>query len=185
MVNIQNKKSGFTLVETFVAITILLIAVLIPLSVLSKAISDGLFIKNRVAATYLAQEGMELVINQVQSNILGISLEEGDWLDGLRDCVDNECSIDFSNPDYDFKPCPSGSTCGVLQQETEDGLYGVEGDIETIFSRKITIGNIIYDGSSEAVIPVQVEVNWRNKAGDLSDQSLILNDFVYRIIYEY
>lgn len=62
--NIKTKKSGFTLIETFVAITILMIVVLGPMSLLSNALQNARFISDEITATYLAQEGVELMIDE-------------------------------------------------------------------------------------------------------------------------
>lgn len=64
MSKINNKKSGFTLVETFVAITVLMIAVLGPMSLLSKALKDSIYIRDTITATFLAQEGVEIIIDK-------------------------------------------------------------------------------------------------------------------------
>lgn len=61
---------GFTLVETLVAITILIIGVLGPLALAARGISDGLFAQNQLTASLLAQEAIETIINRRNSNIL-------------------------------------------------------------------------------------------------------------------
>jgi len=53
---------GFTLIETFVAITILMIIVIGPMSLLSTALKDARSIGDELTASYLAQEGVELMI---------------------------------------------------------------------------------------------------------------------------
>ena len=58
----NNKKSGFTLIETFVAITVLMITVIGPMSLLARALQDSRYIRDEITATYLAQEGVELMI---------------------------------------------------------------------------------------------------------------------------
>ena len=47
---------GFTLIEALVAITILLLGVLGPLSAATRGITDGLVAKNKIVALGLAQE---------------------------------------------------------------------------------------------------------------------------------
>ena len=59
----KNKESGFTLIETFVAIVVLMVAVLGPMALLSKALQDSRYIKDEITATFLAQEGVELMID--------------------------------------------------------------------------------------------------------------------------
>ena len=185
---LNKKNSGFTLVETFVAITILLIAVLIPLSVLSKAIGDGLFIRNKVTAFYLAQEGMELVINKVHSNI---QIPGEDWLNGMASCpseVPCSVSLPFENKDVFITSC--GGECPVLKN-LPDGTYGYSGseaDPDTIFRRVVVIGNPIsatykipgYGTLTQenVAIPVTVTVFWKNK-DYLTEQSVVVQDYIY------
>lgn len=60
----KNHRTGFTMIESFVAITILLIAVLGPLTLISRSIAEGVFAKNQLVAFYLASEGIEQVIHK-------------------------------------------------------------------------------------------------------------------------
>lgn len=63
-----NKVRGFTLIETFVAITVLMIAVLGPMTLLSRALQDSRYLKDEMAASFLAQEGVELMIADREDN---------------------------------------------------------------------------------------------------------------------
>ena len=57
------KNSGFTLVETLVAVSIFSVSILGLLAVLSKGIADTNYAKTKVTASYLAQEGIEYMRN--------------------------------------------------------------------------------------------------------------------------
>ncbi|MCE9628915.1 MAG: type II secretion system GspH family protein [Candidatus Vogelbacteria bacterium] len=182
------KDKGFTLIETFVAITILLIAVLIPLGVMSKAIEDGLFIKNKVIAYYLAQEGMELIINQVDSNIKSIGDgESSGWLDYMSSCVNSKCygEVDLDSNKIYFGSCNYSDGCPYLTQEQAGAPYGYgESFPETIFKRSIKIlPAIISSTGEEMAIPVEVTINWKNKSG-MIEQELILDDYVFNAGYD-
>lgn len=80
----EYQNSGFTLVETLVAITILMIGVIGPLNTAVRGISDGLFAANQIAANYLAQEAMESIIWKRNSNINPL-VENSEWYQGLAD----------------------------------------------------------------------------------------------------
>src|SRR3989338_7587789 len=81
---LNKNKTGFTLVETLVAITILVVGVLGPLNVATRGITDGFYAKNQITAIYLAQEGLDLVNNKLH---LTDDANLADWLDGLGTCL--------------------------------------------------------------------------------------------------
>ena len=56
----KNKQSGFSLVETLVAITILLIVIVGPLTLVTNSARSTDFANDQVMAFFLAQEGLEL-----------------------------------------------------------------------------------------------------------------------------
>jgi prepilin-type N-terminal cleavage/methylation domain-containing protein len=63
-----NQKHGFTLIETLVAISILMIAIAGPLTVANKAYTSALNARNQSVASNLAQEGLEYVNNMKANN---------------------------------------------------------------------------------------------------------------------
>lgn len=57
------KGGGFTLIETLVALSIFTMSILGLMSVLSSGISDTNYVKQKMAAGYIAQEGIECMRN--------------------------------------------------------------------------------------------------------------------------
>lgn len=57
----KSKQSGFSLIETLVAITILLIIIVGPMSITSQSARSTSFASEQVIAFFLAQEGVELM----------------------------------------------------------------------------------------------------------------------------
>jgi type II secretory pathway pseudopilin PulG len=76
----KNKK-GFTIVETLVAISVLMIAVAGPLVVANKSLTAALYAKDQMFASYLAQEGVEYLRNVKDNNIA--NAVGGGWLDSI------------------------------------------------------------------------------------------------------
>ncbi len=129
----KNNKKGFTLIETFVAITVLVIAVLGPMTLLSRALQDSRYIKDEVTATFLAQEGVELVIND---------RNQGSNLSGNNySCV---------APDY-YRLDDTGNT--GYNCSSVPGAVGVK----TSFHRTVTVGPVIDDSGVSR--PEQQEIN--------------------------
>ncbi len=69
--------NGFTLVETLVAISIFTVSILGLMSVLSSGISSTIYAKQKMAASYLAQEGIEYIRNIRDTDVLYMG--GGDW----------------------------------------------------------------------------------------------------------
>jgi type II secretory pathway pseudopilin PulG len=155
--------SGFTMIETLVAVTILLVSIVGPITLAQQSLSSSSFAKDQVTAFYLAQESMEYVRNVRDTN----SFQGSGWLDNLTDDgneCDNGCKIDgrlnFDN--FDAIQSCSDDSCRVM---VKNGIYGHEtgGDWEnSIFSRKITIEEKILD--QEAI--VTVEINWKQHTSE-------------------
>ncbi|MFA5023196.1 MAG: hypothetical protein WC385_02345 [Candidatus Paceibacterota bacterium] len=88
----HNLSKGFTLVETFVAIIVLMITVLGPMSLLSNALRDSRYIKDQITATYLAQEGVELMIDQRNQGVATFNTSLYSCPSGLK--KDNDANSD-------------------------------------------------------------------------------------------
>ena len=100
--------SGFTLVETLVAITILMIAIAGPLTVAEKGLSASIYARDQLIASYLAQDEMEYIKNVLDTNQLtssSFNQYANWWLNfsgvTLDTCTNTSpCGIDTTSP-YD------------------------------------------------------------------------------------
>jgi hypothetical protein len=193
-ISISNKykdfKRGFSLLETMVAITILMTTIVGPLALASKGIVFADYVKNEITGFYLAQEAIEAIRNIRDGNIKNA----GDWLEVIKQqCMDDvgnsvPCQIDiwnFNPPNYGLKKCSgdldeceriktidlgdssgSGRLYGHIFNSTI--LFGNNQIEDSIFSRKITIKNVDYTGAGVPPedlslieeINVTVEVSW-------------------------
>jgi prepilin-type N-terminal cleavage/methylation domain-containing protein len=87
----RNRVSGFTLVETLIAIAILLISIAAPLVIISQALKSSYYSRDQITAYYLAQEAIEYIrnlrdVNGLQS--IKSSVYSNTWLNGI-DSVSN------------------------------------------------------------------------------------------------
>ena len=115
---------GFTLIETFVAITILVMAMVGPLAIASQSATFAAFTRDQVTANFLAQDAVEYVRWIRDSN----QLSGRDWLAGLDNCVsiagDKACFFDSTWTDpwsaHPVQSCTSG--CSVMNCKVVNGF---------------------------------------------------------------
>jgi len=136
-------KQGFSLIETIVAISIMLIGIvglyaLVPFYLKVVAVN-----KDRFVASQLAREGIEFVRNIRDSNLLA----GNNWNDNLTGCVSG-CQMDY-NDDAGL----SGYT-GMSLRIDPSGFYKYEGGLITKYKRKITITST--DPNKELNVEVEI-----------------------------
>ena len=136
---------GFTLIETFVAITILLIAMTGPLYLVTKGLATSKMAKGQITSMYLAQEAIEYIRNIRDGNILnGVG-----WLSSLNDCIGQKCKID--SPARQISSCSSG-TCVNLKYNSTSHLYGYTSGENSRFKREIEITEISSNKEFEIIV---------------------------------
>lgn len=169
----SSTKAGFTLIEALVAITILLVGVIGPLGLAAQGIADGLFAKNQIVANYLAQEGVELIINRRDSNVFA----KRDWLDGLDSCTEGDpCSLDALSGD--IVVCNADPGCGKLRYNEVSQVFGDPATTGTFTGTTFTRTFFIKDSASgnDQERIAEIKVTWFNH---LAERQLILNDYLY------
>lgn len=149
LLNIKNKNKGVTLLETLVAIFVLVTGIVGAFSLIISVMSFTSYNSNKLIASYLAQEGVELV-----RNIRDTNWQEGwNYYDGLSDHTD--ATIDYNDNYLD------ATRSGELYIGN-DGFYDHDnptgGDL-TIFTREISTNNPISDG----FLKIIVNVSWEEK----------------------
>lgn len=164
----KNKKNGFTLVECLVAISILIIGILSGFILVTKALYNATVIQDRLTASFLAQEGIELVRNIRDTNFIR-SLNESDinWRRNLED----GCYIVEA---YEEKITLTKSPCDSRKLFLYDenlGLYNYQKGEQTPFSREIKIEKISADE-----IRVISYLKWKTKNTDFD---LEVEDHLY------
>jgi len=150
--------AGFTIIESLIAITILVLAVIGTTSAIQTGISSYIFSKDQIVAFYLAQEGFEQIRNIRDEN----RLEDESWLTGLAGDPSEPCNFGKA---CTVDPVQSntaiecdGGVCPVLQQDSNTGFFGYNSDPDwndTIFTRKIMLTEV-----SPTEISVEVTVDW-------------------------
>ncbi len=155
MKNLQEKK-GFTIIETLVAISVLLIALAGPLTIAAKGLYSSYYSRDEVTAFYLAQEGIEYFRNMRDTNYLSGQT----WDNHFSDCI-GKCRVDVTNnnpSNSGVTSCSSdnahlpGLTCNRLNIDVNN-IYdytATAGATTTNFTREITV-QAIPNGSNPTV----------------------------------
>jgi len=154
--------TGLTLIETLVAITILLTGVVLPMSVYSNSIADARYAGDKLTAYYLAQEAIEFIKYRINTEF-----NNGDgWFSTLPNCDGPMCTIDSNNGNI----CSGGGCDTVVKIDVND-LYGMNGT-DTIFTRTVSFeNNPPVDGGS-----VSSTVTW-TQAG--ITKSITLEEYMF------
>ncbi len=165
---------GFSLVETLVAITILLIVITGPLTISTTTARSTSFASEQVSAFFLAQEGLELAQKARDDLLLQADFSNpGDvttkWniftntSGTYRYCFQSPgCGLEFDETTLVDLRSPvscSGTNCLMYYDETAARTkftHQSTGNVATIYTRKIYFSNISSDE-----VQVRVLVTWR------------------------
>jgi len=156
----RNQKflTGFTLIETLVAIAVLTMIIIGPLNLAVKSISASLISQNQITAFYLGQEALEYIINVKDNNFL----QSLDWLNGLNNCLGADgCYVDI--PRNTINACVG--ICSLIKYDDAGGFYyNYQTGQNTIFIRTAKVTKINIQGNNDEA-RIQVTVQWLEKFG--------------------
>lgn len=148
---------GFTIIESLVAIAILVLVITGASGAVQVGISSYTFSKDQVIAFYLAQEGMEQIRNIRDEN----SLKNQNWLTGISanssdPCYfGNACTVDPVLSNVPTR-CSAPGNCPILRENATTGFFGYDPSWPaTIFRREIVLTQI---NANE--ISILVTVDW-------------------------
>jgi prepilin-type N-terminal cleavage/methylation domain-containing protein len=172
---------GMTLVETLVAVSILAVAIVAPMTLTMQSLSAAYYARDQVIASNLAQEALEAVRAIRDANILTLALNAGATCpnDGLP--MHLLCSIPIGQDfivDARIDP-PEITTCpgACPKLKTDNNLYGHESSwtIETPFQRTVRAE---YVGGTQDEIRVTVTVT--RETAVRTAPPVILHENLYR-----
>jgi type II secretory pathway pseudopilin PulG len=202
---IFKKEKAFTIIELIISIFILSVAVVGIFSAFSTMVILTSDAADKLTATYLAQEGLEIVRNVRDTNWLKTDTCSADptctdtysWVDGLgvndQSCL-NGCKADFTtgtaiNGAHSMTPWTSSPAdylkinangfYGYSSCDPSDPRYSTNSNFcQTKFKRKIIITPLLdANGTTKYyILDVMVEVAWDQKATLLNPTFLTAND---------
>jgi len=151
---------GFTLVETLIAISVLLLSVAGPLTIASRGLISASFARDQVTAFYLTQEATETIRNKRDNNSLSDS--PVDFTSLFSECVGQSCIIDatLDIDDQDAIQAICSPTCPPLKHDANSGLYGYTTGIgwaDSKFTRSLTLTEV-----SPTEMQLTVTISWNN-----------------------
>jgi len=141
---------GFALIETIVAIAVLVGGIAGPMTIAARSIAAAQHAKNHIIASFLAEEGIEYIRNTRDTNSIIGAL----WLDGLSECMSGVCKVD--SPLGEISSC-FGGVCQKMRFDKTSGRYGYDsGWTESGFTRSISITDI----SANKEAKISVTISW-------------------------
>lgn len=183
-------QDGFTIMETLVAIFVLLLAITGPMVFAQNGLRSAFLARDQMTAFFLAQDAIEYIKNFRDGNVVRIvtssSFSDNEWLDpvgalSIDQCLSSDgCSIDTYRGQIDS--CSSTNQEGCVGSELNnytplnyysDGTesyyttQNINGTTITrsIFSREIKIDKIDHSGNDDIEAQVTVTIRWKSHEG--------------------
>ncbi|MBP9757778.1 MAG: prepilin-type N-terminal cleavage/methylation domain-containing protein [Candidatus Pacebacteria bacterium] len=166
-------KRGFTLIETLVAVSLMVIAIVAPMSLVAQSLATAYYARDQVAAYSLAQEAIEAVRAVRDGNILSNATAgtSKDLLDTIP--IGQNFTVDARVTTGGLQPC--GGTCDLLKVDPLGELYGHDATWTTFTKFRRTVyaqyagpASINLDpisGKGKDEIRVTVTVTWETASG--------------------
>jgi len=186
-----NKKlqEGFSLVETLVAISILLIVIVGPMTISSKAAKSSTFATEQVQAFFLAQEGLELAQKMRDDFLLtnfgssGFSTTwEDDFINFNNNCFTTGCGLAWDNSSVTSLVTPVlciNTNCRLYLSPTPAHrsryTHVTASNTITPFARVIT-----FTADNPGGVKVVSKVTWRT-GSLIADQKVEVDTYLYDI----
>ncbi len=174
---LRQKNKGFTIIETLVAISLLLLAITGPMVFAQTGLRAAFQSRDQITAFYLAHDAIEFIKNRRDHLILEKDSES--WLDAFVGCESESnsreggCTLDTTTAMGEVAECnfsgtlaigclgenPNGQEDSHLKINANDGgVIGFDGSVNSIFSRTVYVD----EGADPQEARVTVIVRWRS-----------------------
>lgn len=157
----KKKNAGFTLLETLVGVSILILAITATFTAAQSGLSSSIESRDQITAFFLAQEAVEMIRNIRDEN----SIQNINWLTGVAAVVNDPCyfgqSCTVDAVTKVFTRCSALGSCSNIRQDRTVssptyGMYGYNGSWTTTnFNRDIQLTS-----STSTEVTVTVTMSW-------------------------
>lgn len=160
---------GFTLIETLVAVSLMVISIVAPMSLVAQSLTTAYYARDQVAAYSLAQEGIEAVRGVRDGNILenATTGSSNDLLQSIP--IDRNFTVDATIAGGTGLVACSTNPCESLRVDPTGTLYGHDQTWTTFTKFRRTayanyVGPSALNGGQDE-IRVTVTVTWETATG--------------------
>lgn len=189
-------RRGFTILESLVAIAILLVALTGPMVFAQQSLRASRLAGDQITAFYLAQDAIELVKHVRDQNSLYLYREE--WLTGLATCLASESvtdggcqlsSSEWTEGNETSAVVACAANCWVYEQNGFFGIFGKNPSAGSPpenprFSRRVRImaadGSTLVPANSDEAL-IEVDVSW-STLGVSSVRHVLVREHIYNWI---
>lgn len=173
-IKIGSSNRGFTIVETLVAIFILLLSITGPLAIAQSGLRAAFLSRDQVTAFYLAQDAMESIKNVRDDNLIaGIwnASDRGTWTKGLANCFSGSgCTVDTLSDVLITAKCNTEAVGCSLTNPLRFNLETKEFGISETNTEKSKFSRVVFINTTnrDNEIEVTVKVSWvtHNQLGE-------------------
>ncbi len=186
--NKKNIRKGFTLVESLVAISILMVAIVTPMTIAQKGLGSANYSKDQMTASFLAQDALEFIKNKRDE--IGARYDVGstdpvpDWLIGNgtnilgidSGCIStNGCNVDTISGTY---VVDLNKELSIYRNSEGKFFYYGHKDIGSLASAPSKfIRNVKIEKTANlAEALITVTVRWQNNG---IGESVVVKNFIY------
>ena len=169
------KDKGFTLIETMVAITVLMTAIVGPMEIASKSLLSAYYARDQITAYYLAQEGVEYLRNERDMHYLPPSTLT-DWPSDFSNCIYNASTNNFG-----CKVDAHNSTNVITRNTTAGTNFGSPNDASTTLNYDSDTGLYSYStgGKNEPSKYTRVVIVSPDPTTNPNPESILVSSTVY------
>lgn len=173
----HNGDAGFTLIETLVAIAVLVFALIGPMALVQRSLNSASYTREQITGFFLAQDAMELFTNirdnDTKNGTSGFTYARNACI-GTYGCIIDTTVAPNATPSNVVATC--SSTCAPLRKDASGAFYGY-GSSWTPSEYTRTIKVTQPNGNPDENL-IEVIVSWTTRTGSRSlTISRIMYDF--------